>query len=190
MPEDLADETIAVYRDLAVHRRPHDGDSLARFRPDDWDLRVEGVLVELDEERHFNRYRAETLQAPAYKRLTAFPLETFRAFCVQHESDCLAAAGYGRYWSNPSCEDMFGKPGKERDLSGNGAPRWRQRAFYDHLKDLAPLCGIGPMVRLAIWDGLPDTGGALLGDVLDNRVADEAIATAVMRLLWRRVTPV
>jgi hypothetical protein len=92
MPDNLADETMAVYRDLAVHRLPRDGESFPTFRPDDWDLRVEGVLIELDEERHFNRYRGQTLRASAYERLEAFPLETFRAFCVQHESDCLAAA--------------------------------------------------------------------------------------------------
>ena len=32
------------------------------LRPGSWDLLVDGVLVELDEQLHFNRYRALTLQ--------------------------------------------------------------------------------------------------------------------------------
>jgi hypothetical protein len=189
MSDDLANQTIAIYRSLVANRAPEGNESLSRLRPAHWDLRVEGILVEVDEERHFNRYRKQALQASAYEQLSAFPLAAYRAFCVEHEADCLAAAGYGGYWSNKSCEAMFGEPGKERDLSGNGAPRWRQRAFYDYLKDLAPLCGIGPMVRLAVCDELPDAGGRILGEILDNEAGDEVIARAVMRLVHQRVTP-
>ena len=35
------------------------------FRPGSWDLAfADGLVVELDEELHFNRYRAHTLQPP------------------------------------------------------------------------------------------------------------------------------
>jgi hypothetical protein len=153
MPPALAAETLAVYRKLGgrnvVQGQP------PRFRPDSWDLRIEGVLVELDEARHFNRYRAQTLTAPAYERLPVFPLVGYAAFCARYERECLAAAGYGGYWTNASAEKMFGPAAPPRELSGPGAPRWKQRAFYDFLKDLGPACGHGPMARLAVWDELP-----------------------------------
>lgn len=38
------------------------------------------------------------------------------------------------------------------DLTGNGASRWKQRAFYDFVKDLSPLVIGSNVVRVAIWD--------------------------------------
>src|SRR6516162_3562463 len=39
-----------------------------------WDIEFDGRAVELDEYLHFNRYRALTLEAPIYAKLTKFPL--------------------------------------------------------------------------------------------------------------------
>lgn len=186
MPDNVAEQAIAVYRTLAADPGPAGDQDLPSFRPDHWDLRVEGILVELDEERHFNRYRARTLRSPVYERLTAFPLTAYRAFCVQHESACLASASYGGYWSNKSCEAMFGKASKPRDLAGAGAPRWKQRAFYDYLKDLAPLCGHGPMVRLAVWDELPGVDQLTLGGALEAQRRERSVATSVISLIHAR----
>jgi hypothetical protein len=149
---------------------------------------VDDILVELDEERHFNRYREQTLRAAVYAQLPAFPRATYQSFCVEHEDDCLTSASFGGYWSNDSCEAMFGKAGPKRDLSGAGAPRWKQRAFYDFLKDLAPLCDLGLMARLAIWDELSGTGGLMLGEVLEGGEFDKSISTSVMRLVYERTT--
>ena len=184
MPTALADEMLTVYRKLGG-RNVAQGDP-PRFRPDSWDLRIERVLVELDEARHFNRYRAQTLAAPAYERLPAFPLVGYAEFCARYEGECLAAAGYGGYWTNASAEKMFGPAGPPKELSGAGAPRWKQRAFYDFLKDLGPACGHGPMVRLAVWDEVPGCDGLTLGEALVAKSADRRIACGVMRLVRLR----
>jgi hypothetical protein len=185
LSSDLARDALAVYRELAVRRRGRD--PYPAFRPESWDLRVEGILVEFDEERHFNRYRGKTLAASAYARLPGFPLDAYRSFCAEHEVACLASASYGGNWSNRSCEAMFGPGGSPGDLTGAGAPRWRQRAYYDYLKDLAPLAKLGPMARLSVWDELPGTGVSV-GMALAARVADEEVAEGVVRLLQLRAS--
>ena len=130
-----------------------------------WDAVFEGVAVELDEQLHFNRYRLRTLGARPYDRLLNFPRHRYQAFCRDHEPACLKAGSYGGKWSNRSCERQFGPPGAPGDLSGAGAPRWKQRAFYDFLKDLAPLALDLPVARLSIWERLP-------GDQMRRRIQE------------------
>ncbi len=95
-----------------------------RIRPGDWDLVVDGVAVELDEELHFNRYRRITLDAPFYDEL---PLDRtlYRRLCADHEAECLAAGSWGRRWTQPRAEVDFGAVGLPGDLAGDGAPRWK-----------------------------------------------------------------
>lgn len=135
----------AVYRQLGG-RRPH-----APLRPGGWDLEFNGVAVELDEYLHFNRYRAMTLESQVYGELPAFPLAIYRGHCADHEDRCLRAGSYKGKWSNPSSESQFGPKSEPGDLSGGGAPRWKQRAFYDFVKDLSPLLVHVRLVRLSVW---------------------------------------
>ena len=119
-----------------------------------WDIEADGIAVELDEDLHFNRYRGLTLQSLIYRSLPHFPHSEYICYCSDHESDCLSAGSYGRKWTNKSCESQFGKAATEGDLSGNGSPRWKQRAFYDFVKDLTPsVLGI-QLTRVSIWDSL------------------------------------
>jgi hypothetical protein len=115
-----------------------------------WDVEIEGFGVELDEQLHFNSYRAITLESPLHEKLPLFPLGTYRVFCDTHRGDCLKAGSYGGKWSNPSCEKQFGPAAPPGNLSGNGAPRWKQRAFYDFVKDLSPLLMDTKVARLSI----------------------------------------
>ena len=117
-----------------------------------WDMEINGIAVELDEERHFNRYREITLNSKVYTFLPCFPLHEYRECCKLYEPNCLKSASYGGYWTNASCEKQFGSASKPGKLDGNGAPRWKQRAFYDFVKDLAPLIIGVPLVRISIWD--------------------------------------
>ncbi len=117
-----------------------------------WDIEFEGIAVELDEYLHFNRYRAITLESASYKELTHFPLNNYCRFCKEREERCLRAGGYVGKWSNEGSEAQFGDASSPKDLSGNGAPRWKQRAFYDFIKDLSPLLIDVPVVRVAVWD--------------------------------------
>ena len=103
-----------------------------------WDLEFDGIAVELDEELHFNGYRAITLQSDAYKFLPRFPLDLYKGYCSDYQDSCLRRS-HGGYWTNRSCEAQFGPASALKDLTGNGAPRWKQRAFYDFVKELSNL---------------------------------------------------
>lgn len=159
-----------------------------RLRPGRWDFALEGFVLELDEDLHFNRYRAATLDAPLYEALPAFPLAKYRAFSREREVECLSAGSYGGKWTNPSCERHFGAPGPLGDLEGAGAPRWRQRAVYDLMKDLAPLDSDVRMARISIWDVVPQLDDALVNDVLKRPGVDGAAGRAVLDLALVRAS--
>ncbi|MDD7803740.1 hypothetical protein [Ralstonia solanacearum] len=146
-----------------------------------WDLEFDGVAVELDEYLHFNRYRAITLQAPEYALLPRFPKVTYQDFCNRFETECLDAGGYGGKWSNRSCEHQFGMGSAHKVLEGGGAPRWKQRAFYDFVKDLAPLTVGVKVARVAIWDVVMDSGvNRLVKDILFQPTTGSAEALAAL----------
>ncbi len=150
-----------------------------------WDIEVDGLAVELDEELHFNRYRALTLQSPVYCNLQFFPLVEYRRYCREHESDCLKAGRYGGKWSNNSCELQFGKASNHGDLNGNGSPRWKQRAFYDLVKDLTPLLLRISVVRISIWDNLKVNDECILVRNVLRRV-DYNASRAIWELIEKR----
>src|SRR5689334_19208220 len=56
-----------------------------------WDLIVDGTFLELDEELHFNRYRAITLSSVLYDtvELATFPRERYTTYCCECERQCL-----------------------------------------------------------------------------------------------------
>lgn len=85
----------------------------------------------------------------------------------------------------------FGEGGAAGDLLGAGSPRWKQRAFYDFVKDLAPLCANISVARLAIWDLVEIEGKrALLGDLLTGLgkrdIHSESVRTALRKLVLER----
>lgn len=179
------DGVLRVYRALGGQ---HD---FPRIAPGKWDLVANDYVIELDEERHFNRYRAATLESPLYDRLIDIDVPTYAAHCRLHESDCLRAAGWGGNWTSPSTEREFGPSSPPRDLSTPGPARWKQRAFYDFIKDLAPLVGGPKLIRIAIWDDLASHAERVtVGDVLEGRMgnADEA-ALIVEEINRRRQAP-
>jgi hypothetical protein len=161
---DLRVEIERVYRELGgiAQRFPL---NLCR-----WDIEFQGIAVELDECLHFNRYRGETLKSASYPRLPKFPLEKYRCFCSKHEDKCVRSGSYGKKWSSRTAADQFGCPSPLRDLSGNGSPRWKQRAFYDFVKDLSPLLIGVKVVRISVWDQLVEGETTTVGEVLDALV--------------------
>jgi len=180
LPEHAASAVLDCYRRLGGrHEHP-------RLRPGGWDIALPDTMVELDEHLHFNRYRALTLDAPIYNELQGFPVATYAQFCREHEADCRAAGSYGGKWSNPSCEKHFGPAGPLGHLDGAGAPRWRQRALYDFMKDLSPLIEITPVARIAIWDELPGLDGITVEKALTAEPLDLEAGHALLRLVESR----
>ncbi len=154
------------------------------LRPGAWDIRVDGVLVELDEELHFNRYRLLTLQSVSYQRLPQFPVDAYQVLCREHETECLANGRSQRRWMNDSTERHFGTSSPRGDLSGNGSSRWRQRALYDFMKDVSVLRSEAPaLARISIWEPLPEASGLTVGSVVNGVDGVEHAAT-----LWALVT--
>lgn len=133
-----------------------------------WDIEVDGAAIELDEFLHFNRYRKITLESSVYKKLPKFPITQYMDYCKFYEADCISAGSYGGKWSNDSCEKQFGKASPLKVFTGVGAPRWKQRAFYDFIKDLTSLLFDFPLVRLSIYDKIFVNGSQKqLKEVLD-----------------------
>lgn len=107
-------------------------------------------MVELDEQLHFNRYRATTLHADWMQPLPW--RDTYLVYCREQERDCLADGWWGQRWTNPSCERLFGPADPPGMFDRGGAPRWKQRALSDALKDMLALVGQVRLARLAIYD--------------------------------------
>ncbi|MGE0218573.1 DUF7255 family protein [Mycolicibacterium sp.] len=159
LPEVARTAVSAVYEALGGAR------PMRAVRPGAWDLAFAGELVvELDEELHFNRYRHLTLQFPW---ATELPWrDTYLGYCTGQEQRCLDAGRWGKRWTSPSCEAMFGPATAAGDLDGAGAPRWKQRALYDAVKDIAAVhSSTVRLARLSVWDTV---GHVVLGDALST----------------------
>jgi hypothetical protein len=122
-----------------------------------------GLLIELDESFHFNRYRAITLQAPWAAGLP------WRSAYIEYCSEWERYAGTGgKRWSNDSSKRMFGGADPDGVFGALGAPRWKQRALYDAMKDAAAAAGQVRLSRLSIYD---EVDGVRLDHVLYKKVS-------------------
>lgn len=132
------------------------------LRPGSWDLQTEdGIVIELDEEFHFTRYRAATLQRPMLQELPW--AATHLEHCVDQER--AAMAGGGR-WTSPPSEKMFGPSDPVGVFGEHGSARGKQRALYDAMKDVAAASGAVRLARISIYDLV---AGVTLGDILKGK---------------------
>jgi hypothetical protein len=142
------------------------------------------MVIELDEELHFNRYRALTPTA-SWARDLPWAAD-YQRLCAAREPECLSAGSWGKRWTNPSAERMF-SGGPTGDLSSEGAPRWKQRALYDAIKDMMPTNDRKVSIaRLSIYD---DIDGVILGDAIQRNatVSPQSIQALVeRRTAWGR----
>jgi hypothetical protein len=163
MDADVREQVLDMYRSLGG------AESFPHLRPGAWDMALaDGRVVELDEELHFNRYRAATFRDLPLRSLPwCFAYETQ---CVAREPDCLRAGRWGKRWVNDSAAAMFGPAAEPGDLSApSGAPRWKQRALYDAMKDMSTMqAPARSLIRLSVHDVI---AGERLGAVLDQRAA-------------------
>lgn len=147
----LAGEALNLYRRLGgVHDVPP-------VHPGAWNIACGDLVIELDEEWHFNRYRAFTLDSPSYRKM-GFPAELYQDYCTRFEPLCIQAAGAGGWWTTPSSEFGFGKGDPPGTLGLLGPPRWRQRAFNDWIKDKSSLVTRVSVCRIGIWDQVENGG--------------------------------
>lgn len=138
----------------------------SRFRG--WDAEIKGFAFMIDDERHFNRYRLETLNSELYKKIK-FPMKEYKEYCKKYENICLRAATWSEKWSSYGSVKQFGEAGIEGKIDGAGAPKWKQRAYYDFVRDVTPLITDYKVVRFSIWDSI---GDGLVNDVLGGKRDD------------------
>lgn len=148
------------------------------WRSGPWDCVLsDGLIIELDEGQHFNRYRRLTLKTEWAQQL---PWDAdYLDYCTLYEGTCSLERGWGAYWTSKTTERMFGRAGAPRMLNGAGSPCWKHRALDDAIRDLAALGGSGiRLARLAVYDMV---GDAQLDDVLDGKAEldREALRTLI-----------
>lgn len=140
-----------------------------------WDISTKDFIIELDEEQHFNRYRLETLKSSFYDREINFSVSAYKGYCKDFENDCLRVASWGKYWKNDSTENMFLKSNEDGNLSGNGSSRWRQRAYYDFMKDITSNIKNIPIIRVSIYDKFQGNSIDSILNGSDNKIINEFI---------------
>ncbi|MFK0402551.1 hypothetical protein ACIQTT_09500 [Microbacterium sp. NPDC090225] len=133
------------------------------LRPGTWDLSFDGILIELDEGFHFNRYRATTLDSGWARDLPW--RSAYLDYCTQHERH--SGTG-GRRWSSPSATRMFGGTDPDGVFGDHGSSRWKQRALYDSVKDASAGAGDVRLSRVSIYDTID---GILLDHALYGRAS-------------------
>jgi hypothetical protein len=137
-----------------------------------WDICLDKFIVELDEEQHFNRYRLMTFDSYIYHVVNGFDVLRYKKYCIDNELICLKKSSWGKYWTSSSTEKQFGLPGINGDLENSGSPRWRQRAFYDYLRDAYSLINGIPLIRISIYDELQIFGKTKSIGLLISRGTD------------------
>jgi len=111
-------------------------------------------FVVLDDVSHFNRYRAKTLKLDYYEQMLSFPLEKYRIYSRNLETECLKAASSGQLWTNAEAEKHFGRSQVSGDLGLSGSAGWKLTALKDVAVDLIARKRKIRMLRLAVWDDL------------------------------------
>jgi len=135
----------------------------------DFDIVTDNYFVELDEENHFNSYRKITLQSEIYQEYKYFSVADYMTYCDDMEHK---GGKVGNFWTTPKSEEQFGKSSTEKDLSGNGPARWKQRAFYDFLKDIYGILINKPVFRFSIYEKI---NGVSINTILKKQKNEDVL---------------
>lgn len=146
LPATVRAEMVNLYRELGGVLDIQD------FKSGKWDIVCKGGLTfEVDEDLHFNEYRAATFR-PSWTSQLPWR-ESYLAYSARFREKCLSAGGYGGKWQNPSTDKMFGGSDPTKTFTNLGSSRWKQRALYDTVKDAYAIFTMGTsLVRISIHD--------------------------------------
>ncbi|MDR7081083.1 hypothetical protein J2X01_000352 [Arthrobacter ginsengisoli] len=152
LPENVRDGIVDHYRGLGGAA------AYTNFTSGKWDIATgDGLLIEFDEQLHFNRYRHRTLASPWSAEIPW--TVAYLHYSSIHEDECVKAGSYGQKWTSPSTEKMFGPADPPRTFDPNGSPRWKQRALYDAVKDAYAVHTPGiSMTRVSLYDHIGGAG--------------------------------
>lgn len=114
-----------------------------------YDIMLRDFIVELDEQEHFNRYRLKTLESFIYNDFHNFDVNEYKIFCNEYEHKCRK---YGGFFKNDSTKLQFTNQCSYCNFEDLGASRWKQRAFYDFIKDIYSITAKIPIIRISIYE--------------------------------------
>lgn len=117
-------------------------------------LQYRNLLIQYDDELHFNRYRKISLEAELYEDFKGFKLFDYKSLCRKREQDCLKVGLANGFWHNSDSEKLFGESEEEGDLSleRNGSSAWKYRAWRDYLQDLSSQIYKFHILRISAFD--------------------------------------
>ena len=78
---------------------------------------------------------------------------------------------------NDSSEKLFIKSNDNGCLNGTGSSRWRQRAFYDFLRDVTGLIKGIPVIRLSVYQTFK---GKKVQEIIESK--DKAMILDLVRI--------
>ncbi len=122
--------------------------SMPPIRVGKYDIDTDNFIIELDEENHFNRYRLSTLNSPIYANNPNIDVAQYKKFCKNYEDRCRTD---GKYAKSDSTEKQFEYCELDGNL-GDSRSRWKQRAFYDFIKDITSIVKNVPIIRISIYE--------------------------------------
>lgn len=122
--------------------------SMPPIRVGKYDIDTANFIIELDEENHFNRYRLSTLNSPIYANNPNIDVAQYKKFCKNYEDRCRTDRQYAK---NDSTEKQFEYCELDGNL-GDSRSRWKQRAFYDFIKDITSIVKNVPIIRISIYE--------------------------------------
>lgn len=114
----------------------------------------ENLIICLDDEISFNRYRKITLQSDIYKHSKVkFNVSNYLRYCRTKEAECLKAARSNNVWNDKILESVFGESDPPGQLYDRGSNVWKQRAFNDFMIDCLPIFYKNFVImRISVWD--------------------------------------
>ncbi|MFC2080865.1 hypothetical protein ACFLR8_01480 [Bacteroidota bacterium] len=176
----IYDECIAIYKGL--------GGISNQFPVNfgKWDIDCSDFIIEFDEEQHFNRYRAFTLTSIIYNKHNRTFANEYLNYCIDYEVNCLRKSSFGNYWTNDSTEKQFGESDPPGQLGTSGSSRWKQRAYYDFLRDVYGIIYDIPVIRISIYDIVRENNNQYsLNQILKNKNVN--ISDTIINLLYSKV---
>lgn len=127
------------------------------FKSGQWDMvTADGLLIEFDEQLHFNRYRLITDDVTWSEEIPWS--KEYLHYSSAHEDWCWKDGRRGKTWTSPATEKMFGEADPPGVFELHGSPRWKQRALYDAVKDAYAVHTPGiSMARVSLYDQIGGT---------------------------------
>ncbi|MEQ8358692.1 MAG: hypothetical protein RH860_04335 [Cytophagales bacterium] len=166
----LGSKSIAIPTDLHYH------------------LEYNGLLIQFDDELHFNRYRRITLESEFYMNYKGFNTLSYKSYCRNYEKECIKAGLSKGIWENPESLKIFGPSEEPGDLSleRDGASGWKMRAWRDFLQDVSGEILGFKVLRISTYDKIMLNGKIQsLGELLNS--SNKKNFSIVAKSLIRRI---